>query len=443
MRKSKIIKSLIGLSLLITGQSSMAAEYKKLDLYLDNLVKHDKAMLTVAIRKEGKLVYQFAGGVKDKKRQEKTDVKDKFRIGSITKTYTAAVILKLVEQQKLSLTDKLSQYFPDIENSKHITIAQMLKHQSGLFNFTNAPEYLDYMYQEQSHDALLKILSSYSPAFSPGTSQDYSNTNYVLLGFIAEKVTGQALSNLINDLIVKPLGLSATNLSSSDEIGQSEVWSYRHQGDWQSLPNTHLSIPQGAGAIVSNALEVSAFFDSLFSGNVLNNSSFSRMTQVDGDYGLGLMQFPFYERQALGHSGGIDGFMSNASYFPEDKVSVTVLANAVNYNFNDILIAVLSAQFDKPFEIPKLDTKTKELSKDELKAFVGEYSSNTLPLDIRVFLQGNQLMAQASGQGAFELTSFDDNEFRFEQAGITLKFSAAGLEFVLIQGGAKYKYTRN
>lgn len=443
MKISKLFSRISALTLLLSGTCAMAADYKKLDQYLTNLVDNDKAMLSVAIHQGGKLVYEYAGGFSDEKRQNKLSTDSKFRIGSITKTYTAVVVLKLAEQGKLSLEDKLSKYFPEVADSDNISIKQLLRHESGLFNFTNAPEYLDYMYQAQSNEQLMKKVLSYDAVFQSGTSQEYSNTNFLLLGFIAEKITGKSLTQLIAEIVTEPLGVKSTYLSSKNTVEDGEVWSYRYQGDWQPLPNTHLSIPQGAGAVVSNAEDVSLFLTKLFSGKILTEASLAKMTEMKQHLGLGVMEFPFYDRRAIGHNGGIDGFNSNASYFAKDKVSAVVLSNGINYNFNDILIAVLSAQFDKPFEVPEFSNAQVALTKLQLGSYTGDYSSDYLPLDIKVFMQDETLMAQASGQGAFELTSFSDTEFRFEPAGITIKFTADKSGFVLIQGGGEFPYERN
>lgn len=428
---------------MFTGSTSMAADYNKLDSYLTQLVENNKAMLSVAIHQDGKLVYKYAGGYADEGLQTKLSTDSSFRIGSITKTYTSVVILKLAEQGKLSLSDKLSQYFPEVKSSDDISIKQLLRHESGLFNFTNAPEYLEYMYQAQSNVQLMKKVLSYDAVFKPGTSQEYSNTNFLLLGFIAEKVTGKSLSDLITEIVTKPLGIETTYLSAQNTVKGNEVWSFRYQGDWQALPNTHLSIPQGAGAIVSNAEDVGVFLSKLFTGKILSEKSLTQMMDMKQSLGLGVMEFPFYDRRAVGHNGGIDGFNSNASYFAKDKVSAVVLSNGINFNFNDILIAVLSAQFDKPFEVPKFTSVQVTLNKQQLQTYTGNFSSDHFPLDIKVFMQGETLMAQASGQGAFDLTSYSDNEFRFEPAGITIKFNTDKTELVLLQGGGKYKFEKN
>ena len=421
---------------------AVATDHSKLDKYLTQIAENEKAMLSVAIRQDGQLVYQKELGFSDEGKKKPITEKSMFRIGSITKTYTAVLVLKLVEQGKVKLAQKLSDFFPEVPNSSGITLEQMLRHESGIFSITEQADFMSYMYESKTRSELVKIITSVKPKFKPGTEQEYSNSNFILLGMIAEKVSGKTLAQLIDDEIIKPLGHSSSYLGQSSEIKPSEVTSFRYQGSWQAIPNSDLSIPSGAGAMIANADEVSSFMSALFSGKLLSAQSLELMTDVEGAYGLGLMAFPFYDRRALGHGGAIDGFLANAVYFEEDKVAVAVLSNAVNFDFNSILIAILSAQFERDFDIPEFTTKQVQLSVEESKAYTGEFDSKQLPLDITVFIEEEKLMAQATGQGAFELTAYAEHEFRFDTAGITFLYKPDKQSFTLIQGGGKYLFER-
>lgn len=430
------------LFLCITGEVAMAKDYKKLTEYLDLMAENDKVMLSVAIHQSGQLRYQYQVGFADVKQQKALTTESIFRIGSISKTYTAAIILKLVEAEKLKLTQTLDEFYPSIQHSKNITIKQLLNHTSGIYNFTNSKDYPAYMTQYKSSADLIDIISKYPPAFEPGTRQDYSNSNFVLLALIAEKASGETFENLLEQYIVKPLQMSSTYIGKGTNTTGNEVLSYRFAGNWLPLPMTDLSIPFGAGSILSTASEVSAFYSGLFSGAILSEKSLEMMTELQGHYGLGITQRPFYDRRAYGHGGSIDGFLTDVSYFEHDEVSVAVLSNGVNTNFNDVLIAILSAQFERPFELPTFDAKLVELNKIELETYTGNYQSDALPLDIKVFVAGSSLMAQATGQGPFPLTSYENREFKFDPAGITLVFSEDKKSFVLVQGGGNYLFKR-
>lgn len=441
-------KIVFAILLLMVSTPSFANtdKYKSLEQYLDLLQKHDKAMVSVAIQEKGQHVFSEAIGFSNYTTFTPATPGSKYRIGSISKTYTAVVILKLIEQGKLALDTNLATFYPQIPNAKLITIQQLLSHRSGIFNFTNAPEYQSYMTQAKNKSQLIEIISKFDSQFEPGSQYEYSNSGYVLLGFIAEDVSNQPFSELIDTLIVKKLNQSHSYLGVKPDRNNGEVLSYRFANGWQPTPVTSMSIPRAAGAMISTAQEVNEFFYALFNNKLLSENSFNLMIKLKDNYGLGITRFPFYDKWGYGHNGGIDGFVSSAAYFRADDVTVTVLSNGLNMGFNDIMIAVLSHVFERPFELPDYSIKPLVLSAKTLKQYEGTFVTEQLPMDIRVFLEGETLMAQATGQGAFPLSAFEGNEFRFETAGIVLKFNNLAENrydaFTLLQGGGVYTFTR-
>ena len=157
---------------------------------------------------------------------------------------------------------------------------------------------------------------------------------------------------------------------------------------------------------------------------------------------------PFYSHSLYGHNGSIDGFVSNTAYNPVDGVAMTVLSNAVNTAFNDVLIAVLSEAYGKPIEMPDFSHKPIELDSQLLTRFEGVYASDDLPMDIQFRIENEQLMAQATGQSALPLTPYSETEFRFDPAGIVIVFDPDSVadnqfeRFTLTQAGGNYVFTR-
>lgn len=440
MKMNKWISGLIIMGVALISESAVAVKYQKLDQYLDLLAKNDKIMASLTLREKGKVVFQKHIGLADVEKGEGLSEQSKFRVGSISKIFTSVVILKLYEMDKLNLSDKLAKYYPEIPNAEKITISHLLSHRSGIFNFTDDRTYPGYMTKPQSQHDLLQIIRSFPSQFEPDSQYSYSNSNYVLLGYIAEKVTKQPLKNLVSEYITKPLALNNTYLGTDEPRATGEAFSYRYEGKWSKFPDTALSIPSGAGAVISTSTDITAFLEGLFSGQLLSKDSMTMMKAINEGYGYGLMSFPFYEHKALGHGGGIDGFVSSAGYFEEQGLAMTVLANGVNFAFNDVLIATLSAYFGKEFDMPDFSIKAVSLSSEQLEAYVGNFETEHLPMDIKVFVENEQLMAQATGQGAFPLTPFENHEFRFEPAGIVMQFDIDKKQFTLLQGGGKYKF---
>lgn len=147
------------------------------------------------------------------------------------------------------------------------------------------------------------------------------------------------------------------------------------------------------------------------------------MRDFEGQFGLGLIRFPFGDKTLIGHNGGIDGYQSNAAHSPGGDLTFAVLGNGINYSFNDILIGMLSITFGNDYEIPLFEAREAiSLEESELEKYTGTYSSPNFPLNIELFVDGDNLMAQATGQGAFPLTVHDESTMAFEPAGIELQF---------------------
>lgn len=416
---------------------------EKLNAFFDSLDKNQKLMASVAIRENGELVYQYQVGFADLQNNKLANAASRYRIGSISKTYTAAIVMKLIEEGQLSLNQTLNDFYPQIPLADKITVAQLLSHTSGIFNFTNDPAYLTYMESPKSKAELLSIIQAYPSNFEPGEKFEYSNSNYVLLGFIAEDVTKKTFAALMHEKIILPLGLNDTYFSDGSKsinTGKNDVKSYRYQGEWVEASETNMSIPHGAGAVVSTAADVSLFMHALFNEKIVSGKSLAAMTKK-GEYGYGLMSYPFYDKVGFGHNGGIDGFVSNSTHIPSDNVTITVLANGVNYVFNDALIAVLSAHYNKAYDVPVFAQKPAAVGDIDFKLYVGSYASKQLPLKIRVFEEQGNLMAQATGQAAFALERTSQHDFTFNQAGILMEFTPEEQRFVLNQGGAKFDFS--
>ena len=192
---------------------SQTFDKAKLDQFFDALSANNKGMGSMAIAKDGNIIYSRAVGISHigDKGYVSADAKTKYRIGSITKMFTATMIFQLVEEGKLKLDDTLDKFFPEIPNAKKITLAQMLNHHSGIHNFTDdAQHYLSYSRRPQTHEQILAIIAKTTPDFEPGAKADYSNSNYVLLGYIVEKVTKKSYKDALNERITAKINLTDT-----------------------------------------------------------------------------------------------------------------------------------------------------------------------------------------------------------------------------------------
>ncbi|WP_312819353.1 serine hydrolase domain-containing protein [Kaistella carnis] len=412
----------------------------ELDLYFQTLENNNKFMGSVAISKNGKIMYTKSIGYSDVEAKAKSTETTKYRIGSISKMFTSALILKAVEENKLSLVTKTSKYFPNIKNADKISIDNLLNHRSGIHSFTDNENYLSWNTQKKSEKELLKIIEDGGSDFEPDSKADYSNSNYVLLSFILEKVYHQTYPEILAEKIIKPIGLKNTYYGGKNNLNNSEAHSYTFAGDWKKESETDMSIPMGAGAIISTPSDLLQFADALFNGKIISEKSLKLMQTIKNNYGYGLFQMPFGSKKAFGHTGGIDGFTSNLGYFPAEKVAFAYTSNGSNYNNNNVAIAILSAVFNQPYEIPSFQKV--DLSSNDLDQYLGIYSSKDIPLKITITKNDKTLMAQATGQSSFPLEATDQNIFKFDQAGIILEFKPSDKKMILKQGGKNYNFTQ-
>lgn len=405
---------------------------QKLDSLFSSIEQNNKGMGSLSIYKNGKEIYINSIGFAEVNSGKEATSTTKYRVGSISKTFTAAVILQLVEEGKLQLNTKLSEFYPQVPNSEKITIEDMLRHQSGIFNISKEENFEAWKGEKQTKEQHLARIAKHEPVFEPGTKSDYSNTNYILLSFIIEDIEKKDLSKVIQKRITKPLKLENTYYSGKLNPSAGEALSYRKTGEWTPIEETEMSVVKGAGAIISTPSDLNKFYTALFHGKVIKPETLKLMTTVKGDYGLGIFEMPFDGKTFYGHTGGIDGFDAVVNYLPAEDLSIAYTSNGRDIHPHQILMGVLNIYFDKAYEIPTF--RTLKVTAAELGKYEGTYGSETFPLKIRIFAEGDKLMGQAAGQPSFPLEAYEKDKFKFDAAKLRLEFSPAKNEMFFKQG---------
>lgn len=436
-------KIILTTALLLTlGQIgfSQNLDKTKLDNYFNALEQNNKFMGSVAVSKNGEVIYTKSIGFADVENNLKANENSKYRIGSISKSFTTVLILKANEEKKLSLSQTIDKWFPVVKNAKQITVKHLLSHRSGIHNFTDDKDYLTWNSQPKTEKEMVDIIAKLGSDFQPDSKAEYSNSNYVLLTYILEKTFKKSYSNLLQEHIVKPIGLTNTYVFGKINPSNNECKSYRFSGTWKLETETDYTIPLGAGAINSTPSDLTKFADALFGGKLLKTESLEIMKTVKDGYGIGLFQIPFNTSIGYGHTGGIDGFSSVYSYFTDDKISYAMISNGTNFNSNDISIAVLSAVYDKTYEIPVFTTF--KLTSEDLDKYLGIYASTQIPLKFTITKDGNNLLVQATGQPAFPIDATDKDKFKFDQAGAKFEFNPIEKTMILFQGGGQINFKK-
>jgi D-alanyl-D-alanine carboxypeptidase len=417
---------------LTSVSNPQTAATRHLDDYFDLLSKNNQFKGAVAITEGGKAVYQ---------RSVDNPPQTRLRMGSISKVFTAVLTFKAIEAGLFTLDTPLASDFPDIP-SKAITVSDLLNHRSGLNNFTSAPDYSDYMSQPQSRAQMRRRIFAAPLVFPPGSKAEYSNSNYVLLTLLLEKRTGKSYSDLLQAQIIEPLQLQQTAYGDTIQPPR-DAHSYQWSGEsWVQQPQTDMSIPLGAGALVSTPEDLNAFFRALFQGQLLSKASLAQMTTLQEGYGRGIFAVPFGQLNGWGHTGGIDAFTASSAYFPARDLAFTVMSNGNRLALNDISKALMSLYEGLPFDSPDFSVRPIKVSSDVLQKYAGTYAAEGVPLKIVLRVVDGALQVQATGQQAILMTPYPGREFRFAPANLRLVFDPEKPVFVLHQGGGQYLFQR-
>lgn len=437
--KIKLVSAILLILSLYCAGFSQTLDKAKLDSFFDVLAEKKQAMGSMALSKDGQIVYSRAIGFSRINANDKkaSTVETRYRIGSITKMFTAVMIFQLVEEGKLKLTDNLSKFYPQIPNADKITIVQLLSHTSGIHNFTDDAEYETYLMNAKTEDEMVAIIAKPKPDFEPGEKRSYSNSGFVLLGYIIEKVTGKTYSEALKERITSKIGLANTYVGSGKtDVNNNESLSYKFVDDWKQDTNTDMSIPGGAGAIISTSTDLTKFINALFELKLVSQESLNMMKTEK----MGMTTFPLGAKTFYGHTGGIDGFNSMLAYMPEEKFAVAYVSNGTVYPVNNILLGTFAVYYNQPFTVPTFETVA--VSPEFLEKYVGVYSAADFPLKITVAREGAKLSAQATGQSPFPLEAESQTKFKFAPAGIVIEFDAANNQFTITQGGRPRVFTK-
>jgi D-alanyl-D-alanine carboxypeptidase len=257
---------------------SQALNVQKLDSLFNILASRGLATGSIAISINGQIEYQKAIGFASINADKKTipGIHTRYRIGSATKMFTAVMIFQLIEEGKMSLTGRLNEYFPGLPNADRITIQDMLYHRSGLHDYTKETDFQNWLDKHKTQEEMLTIIREKGSDFKPGTQADYSNTNYLLLGYIIEKVCNISYAHALKRRIISKLELKNTSYGSN--IDNNEAYSYKYaESNWQKQKATDLSIHGGAGSIVSIPADLVSFLNAIFAYKLVSKKSVEQM----------------------------------------------------------------------------------------------------------------------------------------------------------------------
>lgn len=420
----KIIQLTTIILLMITYSVKSQPTKEKLQQAIMTYVNQEKFTGTVLVAKKDQVILHEGYGFKDAESKSHNTINTVYQIASIAKQFTAAVILKLQENGKLSVQDKLSKYYADYPNGDKITIHHLLSHSSGIYNYTDNK---DFMSSDQSKpvtlDYMIKQFIDKPLAFEPGTKFSYSNSGYTLLGYIIEKITGQPYYKALEAMILTPLKLinSGYDYTILNDSNKSIGYTQYGIGNYKSTSYVHPSILYTTGSLYSTTIDLYNWHRTLMGTSFLSAKSISEMyTAVAGPYGYGWQVDSLFGKKRVSHSGNVAGFKSNINRIPEDDVCVIVLSNSSSSQVGPMTMTLLSILYDRPYQLP-VEKKFIKLSNDILKQYTGTYHFNP-QLSMIVTLENDKLYLQPGNQPKFEILAENETSFFLKDFDMQFEF---------------------
>jgi CubicO group peptidase (beta-lactamase class C family) len=425
------------------GALAVTPNTARMEQVIQSYVTAGSFMGTVLVARDGAIVHNKAYGLANAEWDVPNTPTTKFRLGSITKQFTAAAILLLEEKGKLNVDDRIKTYLPDIPMSwERITVFNLLTHTAGIANFTSLPEYGSAKVRPTTVDATVATLRDRQLDFGPGEQMSYSNSGYLVLGSIIEKVSGQSYEKFLADNFFTPLGMKDSGYDSNTALIKHRASGYnRTPSGLLNATYIHMSVPHAAGALYSTTEDLLKWEQALFGGKVVSKASLDRMiTPFKNDYALGVGSSMVNGRRLISHGGGIDGFNTQLAYYPDSKTTVVVLSNVAG-----AVPGVLGAQLGA---IMHGDTVTLTSERKEISlpaATVAKYAGvyELAPkVTMTITVDGDKVYAQLTGQGRNQIFPQSETLFFLKVVDAQLEFAADGTSTVLHQNGRSTKANR-
>jgi CubicO group peptidase (beta-lactamase class C family) len=444
-----LASALLSLSFTVAavGQNAPAAPVPapeisaKVDEYMNAAVRVDGFSGSILVARDGQPVINKGYGMANFELNVPNDPNTVFRLASITKQFTSTMIMMLQERGKLSANDPICKYFPECPQAwASVTIRNLLTHTSGIPNYTAFPDFAKVSVLPTSSAQMFAQLKDKPLESPPGEKYAYNNSGYFLLGSIIEKVSGKAYADFLQEDILTPLGMKNTGYDSPLAVIKNRASGYARQGGKiNNAAYMDMTIPFAAGAMYSTTGDLLLWDQALYTEKLLSRKSFDEMfTPFKNGYGYGWGIGQRFDRQTISHGGNINGFATQITRFPADRVTIIVLSNVQGAPAGKIANDLSAIVFGAKYEIPQ---ERKEIAVDAkiLEKYVGEYQ--LLPnVVFRITLDNGKLFGEVATQQKIMLAAESETRFFSRDVSVTITFNSdaqgkvTGMTFN--QGGA-------
>lgn len=431
MAKGKIILALLLISLRLQAQTllntnSLNTIEERIDRYLISAVAAYKFNGVALVAQKGAIIFHKAYGWKNVTDKTYNDTSTKFPILSITKSFTAITILKLQEQNKLSVKDKLSNYLPDFPNGNKITLEQLITHTSGIYNFTDdiGEEDSAIVNHPVTHQRILDIFYDKPLSYEPGKSFGYNNSGYYLAGLVIEKATGKSYWQNLRELIFDPLGMKNSGFDFNNIPENLKATGYQFLTAEKQKPYTYVdsTVSYSAGSIYSTTTEMYKWTQAIAKKMLLSKKSWDyAFTPKASDYGFGFRINEFFKKSYIRHSGGYPGFASEFIYYPKEDITIILLKNSGNYDEDlwPVTMGISCIVRGLPYDLWKHRTEMK-LPMTQIREKEGKYAAGKINVSFRVI--DDQLYEILSNGTELPLLAENEDNFYLQNFNTTLQF---------------------
>ena len=427
-------------AIILTASPALAQDPARMDAVVRDDVDKGAFMGAVLVARDGEILFDKGYGSANLEWNIANDGDTKFRLGSVTKQFTGVAILLLQERGKLTLDAPVKTYLPDAPAAwDKVTVRHLLTHSSGIPNFTSFPDYGTTKTLPATHDSLIARFRDKPLDFAPGEKFSYSNSGYVLLSAMIEKLSGQSYAEFVTANLFKPLGMADTGYDSHAMILPRRAAGYAPAKDGPvNADYISMTIPQGAGALYSTTRDLLKWQRGLYGGKLLKPASLAAFrTPYKSGYALGVGVQSADGVTTIEHGGGIEGFNTSLAYDPDRKITVVVLGNLNGPSPGKLSKSLMTLARGGAVVLPS-ERKTATVAPDQLAQYEGVYElAPTFAITMRV--KDGKLMTQATGQQEFEL--FPESKDRFflkvvdAQVEFTRDASGKVTGIILHQGG--------
>ncbi|WP_162799953.1 serine hydrolase domain-containing protein [Pedobacter jeongneungensis] len=418
--------------------------HSKIDSLIQAYAAINKFNGNIVITRYGKTIIEGSYGYRDISKKIKLSGDDTFQIASLTKTFTAVLILKLIEEKQLSLDTRITEFFPKIHPETNITIAHLLNHTSGIREVLRNESFKQRIISGKKTDRkeLVMYFSTQPLDFEPGSTFSYSNSGYDLLGFVAERVTGMDYGSAVKRYLFTPLGMTGSGFDYLRFKGSKKTVPYEYISTRRQVlaPIWDWSWTGASGGLYTNMDDLLKWNDALKYNRVISANSLEKSYErIQGDYGLGWFIDSYYGKTVAYHPGNLEGATSYFGRIPQDDICIIMLINQTSTWIETIAAKLIAILYEKPYTLP-VPKQSVELSPEMLKRYAGRYDVSSAYQTV-ILLLNNQLYLQTAGQKPFRIYAENENKFFVEDSNMSIAISAdkAGKLTLVIRDGLTTK----